>query len=106
MNSASKDLLPYEETLIEMIIPSVPLNENEKFIIKLSLANLHPIEASWSLKKRKTCLCNDETMKYKSVIRRNSRDGCLYCIHDQSCTIAPKKISLKVHDFRNVHVKY
>ena len=79
-----------------MAIPLIALKENEKFFIKLLVTNSNPIKASWFLKKRKTCLCNDDIIKNKEFLKVNRNNDCPYCVYDEACDIKPKQIDLKV----------
>ncbi|XP_008206577.1 cilia- and flagella-associated protein 65-like isoform X2 [Nasonia vitripennis] len=93
-NIALTNLLPYQETSVEMTIPFVDLNENEKFLIKLLVKNTKPIKSTLSLKQQSTCLCNDQKRKSRPRTKSTSKNGCLYCVHDHSCSIFPTKMTL------------
>jgi hypothetical protein len=79
-----------------MVVPLVTLKDHEKFIIKFLLVNSNPIKASWYLNPKKICLCNNRSMVNKNKKKLNCDKNCFYCIHDQSCAIYPKKITLMV----------
>lgn len=101
MNLALENLLPSQETSIEMIIPFETLSQNEKFLIKLLLKNVKTIKAPLFFKKQSTCLCNDRRRPSQSEAKPNLKNGCQYCYRDQACTINPTKMTLMV---RFVHL--